>query len=157
MKIEQGKKGTLSPGEYQLMMEELNRECTPSTFGFGKSIDGKNDIPVLILKVPLEHKNKFIDADIMSVWGMLRSDQNIDAIYLDMEVKDTASFRVCFDKTMFGDLLFEWFKLLIKTDGFLMLSDTMELGMVESIGVPNIPLDIPKLIINQIQRTKIRA
>ena len=149
--------GTLGTGEYQLMLEELNRDCTPATFGFGKSLDRKSDIPTIILKTPLEHREKYVDGNIESGWGMMQDHGRIDAIYLNMDFKGIRTIRVCFDKMMFGDMLLDWFKLLIKSHGFLMLSDNMELGMVEAIGVTDVPLDIPTTVVNFVRlRTRIR-
>lgn len=148
MEMQYGTAGKLSTGEYQLMLEELNRDCTPATFGFGKSIDKKTDIPSLILKVPLENKQKYAEADIESGWGMLQNHGRIDAIYLNIEFKGLRTIRICFDETLFGDLLMDWFKLLIQSGGFLMLSDNMELGFVEAIGVTDVPLDIPTMLVN---------
>lgn len=148
--------GTLGTGEYQLMLEELNRDCTPATFGFGKSLDGNSDIPTIILKTPLEHREKYAVGIIESGWGILQNHGRIDAIYLDMDFKGVRTIRVCFDETMFGDMLLEWFRLLIKSQGFLMLSDCMELGWVEAIGVTDVPLDIPATVVNYVRQKKLR-
>jgi len=156
MEMQQHTSGTLGTGEYQLMMEELNRDCTPSTFGFGKSLDRTKDIPSIILKTPLENREKYVSGDIESVWGILQDHGRIDAIYLDMEFKGVNKIRICFDETMFGELLMDWFRLLIQSQGFLMLHDSLELGEVEAIGVTGVPLDIPTTIVRLCKVKKVR-
>ncbi len=147
MEMQHRTSGTLNTGEYQLMIEELNRDCTPSTFGFGKSLDRTKDIPSIILKTPLENREKYVGADIESIWGIMQDHGRVDAIYLDMEFKGIKKIRICFDESMFGELLIDWFRLLIQSQGFLMLHDSPEFGEVEAIGITNIPLDVPTTIV----------
>lgn len=143
---------TLGIGEYQLMREELELGCTPATFGFGKSMDGTRELPIIILGAPLKDKEKYGNADIDSGWGILQKGGVIDAVYLDMKFlsktsgmkQSVGSIRVRFNELNSSFIV--WLHLIIKTNGELMLSDTMQLGQVNVIGITGVPLDIPKLI-----------
>jgi hypothetical protein len=129
------------------MLEEIKREATPATFGFGISLDKKIEMPSIILKTPLENREKYVNADIDSGWGIMNDKGRVDLIYLDIIFKDVKKIRICFDETMFCTQLLHWFRLLIQTQGLLMLNDSLKLGEVEAIGVMGIPLDVPTIIL----------
>ncbi len=141
-------------GEYLLMKEELMQDCTPMTFGFASEPVTHKRFPAIILKEILLNRKQYENGDADSKWAIAHSHGMLDMIFLDLLFNKSNKIRVCFNNTMFCEMLMDWFKLLIETKGELVLSDMSIVGEINGIKVTNVPLDIPSFIV-QVVRLRI--
>jgi len=74
---------------------------------------------------------------------------------LPLPLHPNGEVKVRFDRRAFSDALYEWFKLLKETDGFLVIDDSADVGEKSGFGVTGIPLDVPEMVLNNIKRTNI--
>ncbi len=135
-------------GEYQLMMEELVRECTPSDLGYAINKESGRREPAIVLRQPLINKDRLKFRDIESSWGVAQASGEIEAMFLKITFKaepgkEAETIKIYIPKI--NSQVVGWFKLLISTEGELALNDSV--GDVKAIMVTGTPLDIPKVII----------
>jgi len=138
-------------GEYQLMLEEHLRECTPSDLGYAQNKESGRREPAIVLRQPLENKESLKFRDINTSWGVAQDHGTVEMLFLTINFKPTegkedAMIRICIDK--FNPEVMDWFRLLISTEGELALNDAT--GDVQAIMVTGVPLDIPKAILAQV-------
>lgn len=138
-------------GEYQLMKEEMLRECTPCDLGYAivKELDGR--IPAIVLRQPLKDKEDMKFRDINTSWDVAQGHGNIEMLFLNInfkpsESKDAASIRIYIDE--FGPDILDWFGLLIETGGRMTLNDSIT--GTKAIGITGIPLDVPRAVLAQV-------
>jgi len=138
-------------GEYQLMVEEALRECTPSDLGYAVNKESGRREPAIVLRPPI-NKDHLKSRDIESSWGVAQASGEIEMMFLSITFKaaagkEASTIKICIDK--FIPEVMEWFGLLISTEGELALNDAV--GDVQAIMVTGVPLDIPTAILAQVQ------
>ncbi len=134
-------------GEYQLMMEERVRECTPSDLGYAINKESGRREPAIVLRQPMINKDGLKFRDIESSWGVAQASGEVEALFLKITFKaepgkETETIQIYIK---FTPQVMDWFNLLISTGGELALNDSV--GDVNAIMVTGIPLDIPKVIL----------
>ncbi len=135
-------------GEYQLMVEELVRECTPSELGYAINKESGRREPAIVLRQPMINKDRLKFRDIEASWGVAQASGKVEAIFLKIVFKAEPGKEAATIKIYISQInpqVVGWFKLLISTEGELALNDSV--GDVKAIMVTGIPLDIPKVII----------
>ncbi len=139
-------------GEYQLMKEEMLRECTPCDLGYAtvKEIDGR--IPAIVLRQPLKDKEDLKFRNITTSWDVAQGHGNIELLFLNMNFKesdgkDAVTIKIFIDK--FGPEIMDWFGLIIETGGRMTLNDSINIG--KAIGITGVPLDVPRAVLAQVR------
>lgn len=136
-------------GEYQLMLEEMLRECTPCDLGYATVIEGL--IPAIVLRQPMKDKASILYRDINTSWDVAQGHGNIELLFMTIKFKASekgvASIRICIDK--FSPEVMDWFGLLVATKGRAALTDSI--GSTQAIGITGVPLDVPKAILAQVR------
>ncbi len=137
-------------GEYQLMMEELVRECTPSDLGYAINKESGRREPAIVLRQPMINKDSMKYRDIESSWGVAQASGRIEAMFLKITFKaepgkEATTIKICINKI--NPEVIDWFRLLISTEGEMALNDSV--GEDNVIMVTGIPLDIPKAILQR--------
>ena len=135
----------LGVSEYQLTIEEEKRGCTPAILGHTITEDLRK-LPGILLKQPLKNREKYADKTSNSWWKLLDNCGIVEAVFLVLEFEGVGTIEICIDK--FTTTTMEWFKLLVASNGELALSDTTDVK-VKGITVPNVPLDIPLLLVEK--------
>ena len=142
----------LGAGEYDLMLEEHLRKCTPCDLGYAQNKESGRREPAIVLRQPLENKESLKFRDIESSWTVAQESDKVEMLFLTINFKaaegkeEAALIRICIDKV--SPEVMDWFRLLISTGGELALNDTT--GDVQAIMVTGVPLDIPKAILAQV-------
>lgn len=137
-------------GEYQLMKEEYLRECTPHDLGYALNKNTDKREPAIVLRHPLKDKANLISRDINTSWVVAQESDMVKILFLiinfkPVDGKEAAHVSLCIDK--FTPEIMDWFRLLVSTEGELVLNDAT--GDVQAIMVTGVPLDIPKAILAQ--------
>ncbi|OGH04188.1 MAG: hypothetical protein A2W22_02965 [Candidatus Levybacteria bacterium RBG_16_35_11] len=135
----------LGVSEYQLTLEEEKRGCTPAILGHTITQDMRK-LPGILLKQPLKNRDKYADKTANSWWKLLDNRGIVEAVFLVMEFEGVGTIEICIDQ--FTTTKMDWFKLLVASNGELALSDTTNIK-VKGITVPNVPLDIPLLLVEK--------
>jgi len=135
-------------GEYQLMLEEHLRECTPHDLGYAINKESGRREPAIVLRQPLKDKANLISRNINTSWSVAQESDKVEMLFLNIDFKaadgkEAALIRIGIDK--FGPEVMGWFRMLISTGGELALNDS--LGDVRAIMVTGVPLDIPQAIL----------
>lgn len=131
----------------------MDRESVDAVIGFGKN--GETHIPVLVLPTKFGDRKQYENINTTSGWSVLTNNNDIESIYLTIEFIGVRTVKARFSRRAFSDVLYEWFRLLKETDGFLVLDDSIELGEKSGFGVIGIPLDVPEMILENVKRTNI--
>ena len=103
-------------------------------------------LPGILLKQPLKNRDKYADKTANSWWKLLDNRGIVEAVFLVMEFEGVGTIEICIDQ--FTTTKMDWFKLLVASNGELALSDTTNIK-VKGITVPNVPLDIPLLLVEK--------
>ena len=135
----------LGVSEYQLTLEEEKRGCTPAILGHTITQDMRK-LPGILLKQPLKNREKYADKTANSWWKLLDNRGIVEAVFLVMEFEGVGTLEICIDQ--FTTTTMYWFKLIVASNGELALSDTTDIK-VKGITVPNVPLDIPLLLVKK--------
>ncbi len=135
----------LGVSEYQLTLEEEKRGCTPAILGHIITQDMRK-LPGILLKQKLKNREKYADKTANSWWKLLDNRGIVEAAFLVMEFEGVGTIEICLDK--FTTTTMDWFKLLVASNGELALSDTTDVK-VKGITVPNVPLDIPLILVEK--------
>lgn len=136
------KEWVLGDHELQLLLEEMERLCTPTLgWGIARTEDLKL-IPALVLKDPIKNKEKYLDIDVDSYWQVAKHRQRgVIAVFLNLEYKGAGKFKFYIEVE--GDSKIKtWFNLFCTSNGELALIDSCE----PTLGVHGVTLDIPKLM-----------
>lgn len=138
----------LGDAEYFLTIEEKIRECIPSIISFSTEDDGSNTAGINV-KQEIKKKSLYESGNSHATWEATKDGILIDKIFLTLIFKDDNNIDIenmhfCFDMydSLFRDNMVEWFTMIIGKH-MLGLCD----GKEPSVIVNNIPLDIPKLIV----------
>lgn len=134
----------LGVSEYQLTLEEEKRVCTPALLGHTITQDLRK-LPGILLKQPLKNRESYADKTANSSWKLLNNRGLVEAVFLVLEFEGVGTIEICIDE--FTTTTLDWFKLLVASKGELALSDTTDVK-VKGITVPNVPLDIPLLLVD---------
>ena len=91
-------------GEYQLMLEEHLRECTPSDLGYAINKESGRREPAIVLRQPLKDKESLNFRDIESSWSVAQESDKVEMLFLNIDFKPTeekevAMIRICIDKS----------------------------------------------------------
>ncbi len=139
----------LGDTEYFLTVEEKIRECIPSIISFSTEDDGSKTAGIN-MKREIKKKQLFESANSKATWEATKDGILIDKIFLTLIFKDDKNVDIdmmcfCFDMkdSLFRDNMVDWFTMIIEKDGLLGLCD----GIIPSVNINNIPLDIPKLMV----------
>lgn len=134
--------------EYDVIIDEKIKECLPAKYGVGMTPDGKRSFAAIMLKEHLKNKELYQDADIKSWWEAAHDkNRGLEKVFLTMNFGERGERSLKFyidlydlDFAIIRDL---WFGLIIETDCMIAMSDKRE----PSIIATNVPLDIPKFIL----------
>lgn len=140
------KSENLNDGEFQLRLEETKRVCIPAQIGEARGVDHKL-YPSLLIEKSLP-RGKYQDKIVDTQWSLANDHGQVRAVYLEFMFRDIDKFKVCFDD--FGSMFIYWLRLMVDTNGHMVLSDTTETS-IGGIGVDNVSLDIPLLLIGTIK------
>ena len=138
--------------EYGLIMEEKIRESLPADYGVGMAPDGSR-FAAIILREPLKDKKLYENADIKSRWEAAHFRIiGMEKVFLELNFGGERSLKFYIDLydpnfIVIKDL---WFSLIIETNGMIAISDKRE----PSIIATDIPIDVPKLILEHIRKRK---
>lgn len=139
----------LGDTEYFLAIEEKMKECIPSSIGFSIEDDGSK-VAGINVKQEISKKHLYENANSHATWEATKNGILIDKIFLTLIFKDNEGIDIekmcfCFDMndSLFRNNMVEWFKMIIGKDGLLGLCD----GVIPSVDIHSIPLDIPKLMV----------
>lgn len=134
--------------EYFLIVEEKIRECLPAKIGSGVDEDGKK-IAGILLDKPLEDKQIYIDIDVKSQWEAANDPKHgIEKIFLHLDfvgIGKKLNFYFDLKDPYFRKNMISWFSLIILKNGVMGLCD----GELPSVLVENVPLDMPKMMIQK--------
>jgi len=91
-------------GEYQLMLEEHLRECTPYDLGYAQNKESGRREPAIVLRQPLKDKESLNFRDIESSWSVAQESDKVEMLFLNIDFKPTeekevAMIRICIDKS----------------------------------------------------------
>ncbi len=139
--------------EYTLIMEENMRDCILADYGVGTSPDGKNRFAAIILKEHLKDKSLYENADIKSRWEVAHSRIiGMEKVFLELNFNNgnKLKFYINLLDPNFISIRELWFSLIIDTNGMIAISDRTE----PSIIADNIPIDVPKLILEYLKKKK---
>lgn len=138
----------LGDAEYFLTIEEKIRECIPSIISFSIKDDGSKMAGINV-EQEIKKKPLYESGNSHATWEATKDGILIDKIFLTLIFKDDKNvdiekMRFCFDMydSLFRDNMVEWFTMIIDKH-MLGLCD----GKEPSVIVNNIPLDIPKLMV----------
>lgn len=135
-----------NPGEYMLTIEEKIRECVSAIYGYGTDNDGEK-IAGIIVEKPIENKELYIGIDTKSNWEAAYDPiYGIEKIFLNMnfiKIKKTMNFYFDLKDHYSIGSMYDWLRLIIKNNGKMAICD----GILPSIMVEGVPLDIPTLIL----------
>lgn len=134
----------LGVSEYQLTLEEEKRGCTPALLGHTITQDLRK-LPGILLKQPLKNRESYSNKTANSWWKLLNNSGIVEAVFLVMEFEGVGTIEICIDQ--FTTTTMDWFKLIVASKGELAISDTTDIN-VKGITVPNVPLDIPLLLVD---------
>ena len=134
----------LGVSEYQLTIEEEKRGCTPAILGHTITQDLRK-LPGILLRQPLKNREIYADKTANSSWKLLNNRGIVEAVFLVMEFEGVGTIEICIDQ--FTTTTMDWFKLIVASNGELAISDTTDVK-VKGIRVPNVPLDIPLLLVD---------
>lgn len=138
-------------GEYLLMKEEYLRDCTPHDLGYAQNKESGRREPAIVLRQMLKDKDNLKFRDIESSWSVAQESDKVEMLFLTInfkpaEGKEVALIRIGINK--FSPEVMDWFRMLISTEGELVLNDS--LGDVQAITVTGVPLDLPRAILAQV-------
>ena len=139
--------------EYILLMEEKIRECLPADFGVGVTQDGRYRFPAIILRESLRDKGLYENADIKTLWEAAHfRNIGMEKVFLNVNFSGERSlkFYINLYDPNFVMIKEVWFSLIIETNGMIAISDKRE----PSIIATNVPIDVPKLILEHIRKRK---
>jgi hypothetical protein len=140
----------LGDGEYMLTVEEKIRGCIPAGISWG--IDDNGDkIAGILVKQTIKNKDIYEDVISEVTWEAIKSGSlGIDKIFLNMIFRDLENVEIgkmnfYFDlkNPFFRDNMIEWFTMIIDKNGVLGMCD----GVVPTIMIDHVPLDIPRLVV----------
>jgi len=134
----------LGVSEYQLTIEEEKRGCTPAILGHTITQDLRK-LPGILLRQPLKNREIYADKTANSSWKLLNNRGIVEAVFLVIEFESVGTIEICIDE--FTTTTMDWFKLIVASNGELAISDTTDIK-VKGIMVPNVPLDIPLLLVD---------
>ena len=140
----------LGEGEYYLVIEEKMRECIPAGISYGIDDDGSKTAGIFV-RQEIEEKSLYENAGSETTWedtqnGLLGIDKIfLTIIFRNSENVDIGKMNFYFDlkDPIFRDNMVEWFTMIIGKNGTLGLCD----GVVPTIMVDHVPLDLPRLIV----------
>lgn len=137
-------------GEYQLMIEEMIRECIPYDLGYTINKELGRQEPAIVLR-QIMNKDALKDRDSLSSWAVPQSRGTVKMAFLNITfpwsaLKEEIIIKICIH---FSPDVIDWLKLLISTDGLLVLDDDTYQENIEgrAVMVTGIPLDVPKAIV----------
>lgn len=126
----------LGEGEFQIFMEEMIRECIPANLGISKLSTGI--IPAIVLKQPLKNKNSYAGCDTQISWTIPVQHGKINDVFLNINFKELDIIKIHIPNI---HEVVEWFELLTKTNGQMILNDTTS-NNVKAIHITGVPLQI---------------
>jgi hypothetical protein len=148
----------LGEGEYSLVIEEKIRECIPAGISYGIDNDGSKTAGVFVRQEIME-KGLYENAGSETIWEATQNGLlGIDKIFLTIIFRDNENvnigkmnFYFDLEDHLFRDNMVEWFAMIIEKNGVLGLCD----GVIPTIMVDHVPLDLPRLIVMTKGRQKV--
>lgn len=140
----------IGDAEYSLIIEEKIRGCIPADYGVGITQDSKYRFAVIILKEYLKDKELYENADIETKWDAAHiRNIGLEKVFLNVNFGEERSLKFYIDlyNSNFIPIKELWFSLIIE-NGMIAISDKRE----PSIIATNVPIDIPKLILENEKR-----